>query len=97
VQELNGVFDGDQVIGARSVDAVDHRGESGGLTGTGGSRNQYKPALLFANFVDHRRQVQFVGSANLGGNNAEHHTDVAALLKYVYTEAAQARYAVRHI
>ena len=49
VQEFDGVFDGDEVIGAVGVDAVDHGGERGGLTGTGGAGDEDQAALLFAN------------------------------------------------
>src|SRR6267142_2769962 len=68
VQELDGVFDGDQVIGAIRVNAINHRGERSGLTGTGGSRDEHQTALLFANFCNDRREVQFVRGANLRGN-----------------------------
>src|SRR5437764_1133075 len=57
VQELDGVFDGDDVVGARGVDAVDDACESSGLTGTGGSGDEHEAALLFANFVDDRRKI----------------------------------------
>jgi len=97
VQELNGVFDGDQVVGAIGVDAVDHRGQCGGLTGTGSSGNQHQPALFFANLADDRGEVQFLRGANFCRNDAQHHADVAALLKDVDAEAAQARDAVRHV
>src|SRR4029077_16887619 len=52
VQKLDGVLDGDEVVGAIGVDAVDHGGERGGLTGTGGAGNQNQAALLFANAID---------------------------------------------
>jgi hypothetical protein len=52
VQKLDGIFDGDEMVGAIGVDAVDHRGQRGGLTGTGGSRNQHQPALFLADFSD---------------------------------------------
>ena len=97
VQEFDGVFDGDEVIGAVGVDAVDHRGERGGLTGTGGSRYENQAALLFANLANDVRQIQFFDGADLGGDDAEHHADVAALLENVDAEAAEAGDAVRHI
>src|SRR6266436_6247118 len=97
VQELDGVFDGDQVIGAVGIDAVDHRRQRGGFTGTGGARNQHQAALFFANLVDDGGEVQFVGGANFCGNDAQHHPDVAALLENVDAEAAQARNAIGHI
>src|SRR5215469_9730931 len=97
VQELDRVFDGDEVVGTGGVDAVNDSRERGGLTGTGGSRNQHEPALLFANLVDDRGKVQLFGGADFRGNDAENHADVAALLKYVHTEAAETRDAVRHV
>src|SRR6266704_3265278 len=97
VQELDGVFDGDQVVGAVGVDAVDHCRQCGGFTGTGGARNQHQAALFFANFGDDAGEIQFFGGANFCGNDAQHHADVAALLKNVDAEAAQARNAVSHI
>src|SRR5437764_3649974 len=57
VQELDGVFDGDDVVGAGGVEAVDDACESIGLTGTGGSGDEHEAALLFANFVDDRRKI----------------------------------------
>ncbi len=97
MQELDGVFDGDQMVGAVGIDAVDHRCQRRGLTRTRGSRNQHQPALLFANFGDYGREVQFFRGANLRRNDAQHHTDVAALLKNVDTETAQACDAIGHI
>src|SRR6266581_9730635 len=97
VQELDGVFDSDQVVGAVGVDAVDHGRQGGGLTGTGGSGDEDQAALLFANLVDDRGEIQFFIGANFRGNDAEHHADVAALLKDVDTEAAQPRNAIGHI
>ena len=37
VNELDGVFDGDDVGGAVAVDVVDHGGEGGGFTGASGA------------------------------------------------------------
>src|SRR6202012_3424961 len=91
------VFDGDEVIGAPGVDAVDHGGEGGRPTGTGGAGDEDPAALCFANSIDDGAQVQFFGGANLGGNDAENHADVAALLEYVDAEAAEAGDAVRHV
>src|SRR5713226_7276882 len=97
VEKFDGVFDGDQVFGAVGVDAVDHRRQRGGLTGTGGSGNQHQPALFFANFGDDGGKVQFVRGANFRRDDAQHHADVAALLKDVDAEAAEAGNAIGHI
>src|SRR5882724_12085426 len=75
VQKLDGVFDGDQVVGAIGVNAVNHRGKCGGLTGTGCSGDEHQAALLVANLVDHRRKIQLLRSTNLGRNYAKDHAD----------------------
>src|SRR5207253_2705691 len=97
VQELDGVFDGDNVVGAGGVDAVNDGCEGGGLTGTGGSGDEHQAALLFADFVDHRRKIQLFGGADFCGNDAQDHADVPALLENVHAETSEARHAVSHI
>ena len=79
------------------VDAVDHGGQRGGFARAGRSRHQHQAALLFADFLDHPRQIQLVDGANFGGDDAQHHAHVAALLEDVDAEAPQAGHAVRHV
>src|SRR5262249_2632575 len=97
VQELDGVFDGDEGVGAVGVDAVDDGCESGGLAGTGGAGDEDEAALLFANLADHGGQIQLFRGADLGGDDAQNHADVAALLKDVDAEAAEAGDAISHV
>src|SRR6266568_2943658 len=97
VQEFDGVFDGDDVVGALGVEAVDHGGQGGGLTGTGGSGAEHEATLLFANFGDDGGKVELLSGANLGRNDAQDHAYVAPLLEDVDTEAAQTRDAISHI
>src|SRR3984957_10279390 len=97
VQIFDRVFDGDDVLGAQRVDAVDHRGECGRFTGTSGAGGENQTALLFANLRKDAREFEFFDGANLGGNDAQNHADVAALLEHVHTETSQAGDAVGHI
>src|SRR5216684_4633544 len=97
MQKLDGVFDGDEVVGAIGIDAVDHGGERGGLTGTGGAGDENQAALLFANAIDDGGKIKLVGGANFRGNDAQHHAHVAALLEDVDAEAAEAGDAVSHV
>src|ERR1700686_1187663 len=53
VQELDRVFDGDEMVGTIGVDAIDHGREGGGLTGTSGAGYQYQTALLLADAANH--------------------------------------------
>ena len=60
VQKLDRVFDGDDVVGALGVDAVDHRRQRRRLARPGGTGDQHHAALLLADAIDHARQVQLV-------------------------------------
>ncbi len=97
MQEFDGVFDGDDVIGARGVDAVDHCRESCGFARTGCPWDQHQSALLLADVFNHTRQIQLFNGANLRGNDAQHHANVAALLEHIDAEAAQAGDSVSHV
>ena len=57
MQKLDGIFDGDEVVGAIGVDAIDHGRQGGGFTGTGGAGDQNQTALLLADAADHGRQI----------------------------------------
>ncbi len=59
VQEFDGVFDSDDVVGAAGIDAVNHGRQRGGLARTGGPGDQHQATLLFANFFDDGRHHQF--------------------------------------
>ena len=97
VQEFDGVLDGNDVVGALRIDAVNHRGQRGGLAASGGAGNQHHAAALLADLIHHLGQVEFLERPDLGGDDAKHHADVAALLEDVNTEAAQTGHAVGHI
>src|SRR6202007_2645182 len=64
---------------------------------TGGSGDENEAALLFANFPDDVRKVQLFDGANFGGDDAENHADVTALLENVDAEAAETGDAIGHV
>src|SRR5580658_6189665 len=64
VQIFDRVFDGDDVLGAQRIDAVNHGGERGGFSGTGGAGGENQAALLFANGGENARQLEFFDRAN---------------------------------
>src|SRR3984885_12906145 len=97
VQIFDRVFDGDDVLGAQRIDAVNHGGERGGFSGTSGTGGENQAALLFADSGKNAWQLEFFNRANFCGNYAEDHADVAALLENVDAEAAQAGDAVSHV
>ena len=97
MQKFDRVFDGDDVFGAGGVDAIHHRSQRCRLTGTGDAGDENQSSRHFANLFHNLGQIEFIEGANLGGNDAQHQSHVAALLKYVHTEAAQSGDAVGHI
>src|SRR5690348_6125955 len=97
MQIFDRVFDGDDVLEPQRIDAVNHGGERGGLTGTGGSRNEHEATLLFANLVDGTGKIEFLDGANFGWNDAEDDADVAALLENVDADTAKSGDAVSHV
>jgi hypothetical protein len=54
VDELDGVLDGDDVIGPGVVDVVDHRRQRGGLTRAGGSGDENQTLGKSAQLQDRR-------------------------------------------
>src|SRR5277367_709384 len=97
VQIFDRVFDGDDVLGAQRIDAVNHGGERRGFAGTGGAGSENQATLLFANRGENARQLELFDGANFCGDDAQNHADVAALLENVDAETAQAGDAVRHV
>ena len=58
---------------------------------------EHQAALLLADLREDARQLQLFDGANLRGNDAQNHADVAALLKDVDAEAPEAGDAVGHV
>ena len=77
-------------------DAVDRLPVTGHALPVVMGENQGSSALL-TDSVEDLGQVEFFQRANLGGDDAENHADVAALLEHVDAEAAQAGNAIGHI
>src|SRR6202167_825360 len=97
VQIFDRVFNGDDVLGAQRIDAVDHGRQRGGFAGTGGAGGENQAALLFANGGENAREFEFFDGANFCGDDAQDHADVAALLEDVDTKASEAGDAVSHV
>ena len=97
MQEFDWVLNGDDVFRPARVHAVYHGRQCRRLTGTCDTGYQHKAARHVADLLHHFRQEQFVERANLGGDDAEHQSHIAALLENVDAEAAQSGDAVGHI
>ena len=90
VHELDGVFDGDDVLVALAVDLVDHRRQRSGFAGTGRTGHQDQPARFLAKLGDHRRQSQLRERFDFEWDHAEDSRSGATLVKKIAAEARQA-------
>jgi hypothetical protein len=90
VQELDRVLDGHDVLFARRVDLVDHRGQRGGLAGAGRARDEHEPTRLLAEVVDDGRQPQVVDRRDDRWDQAEGGAQRRALEVRVDAEAGLA-------
>src|SRR6266550_3243304 len=89
MQELDRVFDGDDVSAASGIYLVDNRREGGGLSGARGTGDQDEPAPLLRNPVDYCRQTQFRCTLRLIRDHAQDNAHRAALLKNVRAKSSQ--------
>ena len=81
VVEFDGVLDRDDVHGALLVDDVDHRGEGGGLAGTGRAGHEDHAAGTVEQVLDARREADLGERHHFVGDLAEHRADAAFLLE----------------
>ena len=91
VEELDRVLDRHDVLVARLVDLVDHRGERRRLARAGRARDEHDAARLARELADDRRQAELLDRHRLGGDQAERRADRAALEVRVDAEAGVAR------
>ena len=65
IHVLDGVLDGQDVVGAVLVDVVDHRGQRRGLAAARGAGDQDQAAGLVRQFLQNRRQAQLLHGGDL--------------------------------
>jgi hypothetical protein len=97
MQEFDWVFNGDDVLGTRGVDAVDHRRERRRFARAGHPRDEHHAARFLADAFGDGRQEQLLERPDLGGNHAQNDADISSLLEDVHTEAAQTGGAVSQV
>ena len=79
VEELDGVFDGDDVLPALAVAVIQHRRQGGRLTAAGAAQKNHQPALSHDDVLERQRQIQFLDSRNPLLDQPQHHAGAAAL------------------
>jgi hypothetical protein len=97
VHELDGVFDGEDVLRARSVDLVEDRGERRGLPRACRAGHEDEAARVLRERVQDRRQAQLLERLDLLRDEAERGADRLALEVDVDAEAREPRHGVREV
>src|SRR5207249_10684223 len=90
VQELNWIFNGDDVARTSRINAIDHCGQRCRFAGSSRAGDQVQTASLFCDSSNHSRQAKCHGISALIGNHTKNDTDSAALLKDVRAKTTQA-------
>ncbi|MNL47276.1 hypothetical protein D3C87_1700560 [compost metagenome] len=83
VDELDRVFDGEDVVMAMVVQVIDHRRQRGGLAGTGRAGDQHQAARRLGYLAEHLAHAQFIHGQDSGRDRAEHRARAATLVERV--------------
>ena len=97
VQDLDRVLDRDDVLAARPVDVVEHRGERGRLPRAGRAGREHEAAVLLGEASNAGRQRELARSRDLLRDHPECERDRAALAEAVDAEAGQVAALVRDV
>ena len=97
VQELDRVFDGHDVLFARLVDLVDHRGQGGGLARAGRPGDEDEAARLLVRIVQRLGKTQLFELLDVDRDEAEGGAQAVALEVGVDPEARPAGDRVREV
>src|SRR6185503_3788981 len=89
VDELDRIFDGDNMARMDGVTVVAHGGEGRGFPGTGSSDDQHQPTLCDGDVIDNLRQTQLLDRLDLCLDMPKDQTDVPSLPENVDTEPAE--------
>src|SRR5580698_2097475 len=97
VQELDGIFDGDDVVVFLAIDAIEQNCKRGGLAGSGGSGDQDDAIAQLGYIGQVRRQAERSKIRDGGGNDAHDDGATAALDEDVDAKAGDAGQAVGNV
>src|SRR5262245_51992112 len=97
MQEFDRIFNRDDVFCPVRVDMLNYCREAGGLATAGCSGNEHESATLLTDLFQHLRQLKFIDGEDVRWNDAQDHSDAAALLEEVTTEPPQTSHPVGHV
>ena len=87
MDELNGLFDRDDVAREVRVDVVNQRRKRRGLSRTCGAGDQHEAAAHVAKFLHDRRDAELFERHDFRGNQTEHAAEAVGLLQVIAAEA----------
>src|SRR5690349_24650490 len=97
VNELDRIFDRDDMTFALAVDLVDHRGERRRLARAGRPGDEHETAWLLRHLRDHGRKTEVGEGADVERDLSNDHRHAAALLEAVPAEPREVLNAEREI
>jgi len=97
VNELDRVFDRDDVALTLAIDLVDHGREGRRFTGTGRTSDEHESARFFRHLGDRAGQPKLIERLDRERNLPHHHRYAASLLEHVAAEAGEVLNAEREI
>ena len=97
VQELDGIFNGDDVVILLAIDAVEQHGQGGRLARSGGAGHENDAIAQLGHIGEVRGQTERSKIRNGGGNYAHHDRATAALDEDVDAEPGHTGQAVGYV
>ena len=97
MKKLDGVFNGQDVVGLLLVHLVEDGRESWRFPGTGWTRHKHDAVAQIHNFLQCLRQIQLLESGDFVGNDTHYNGATSALLEDIYAETRHARDSVGKI
>ncbi len=91
MDELDGIFDRNDMSGFAGITVVDHRRQRGRLTGTSRAYHQDQTALRHGNVLEDRRQTHVIERQHIGLNAPHNHRAGTSLHEYVDTKTRHTR------
>src|SRR5258708_38197389 len=94
MQELDRIFNGNDVIIFLAINAVEQDSEGGRLSRTGGPGDKHDSIAQLGPIGEEGGGGQRTGGRNYGGNHAHHHRPTAPLASYVVLKPGYGRHNV---
>ena len=88
VDELDRIFERDDVESSRGVEVIDHRRERRRLAGAGRAGHEHHALMVIAELLDDRRQRELVEARDVGRDRAERRADAGLLAEDVDAKPA---------